>query len=252
MMDLEQKQAQHYDAISEEYNAHYGDPQSIRYRHRFVFGPLLRGLELNGATFLDAMCGQGEVSEFVRARGAKPMGLDVSPEQVKSYERHCQGSTGICASILDTGLDSESVDYVSVIGGLHHVQPDVPGALREIHRILKPGGMLLFFEPHKGSFFDLLRRVWYGQDGLFEDNEEALDMKALRAEFADSYHVDFEYYKGNIAYLFVYNSMVFRLPVGAKKYYAPPLLFLERLIAPFQFSWNSCFVIGRWQKRPTP
>ena len=42
-----------------------------------------------------------------------------------------------------------SFDCVAVVGGLHHIHPNVKAAVREIHRVLKPGGHFCFMEPHK-------------------------------------------------------------------------------------------------------
>jgi SAM-dependent methyltransferase len=48
-------------------------------------------------------------------------------------------------------IASASVDFVYSNGVLHHI-PDTAGAVREIHRILRPGGRCLVMLYHRSSF----------------------------------------------------------------------------------------------------
>jgi len=52
-----------------------------------------------------------------------------------------------------------SIDAVLMLKSLHHVPVDrMPQALREIHRVLKPGGLAYISEPvYAGAFNDILR-----------------------------------------------------------------------------------------------
>src|SRR5262249_53337800 len=154
----------------------------------------------------------------------------------------------VCASILDTGLESNSFDTVVIVGGLHHLHPNVNAAISEIHRILKPGGYLCFCEPHKSSFPDLIRQRWYPYDSLFADNEEAINLRAMKREFSSCFSFIREKYLGNFAYLLVLNSMIFRIPLRLKHFYTTPLLFFESLISPIQGRFLSCFVVCQWRK----
>ena len=56
-------------------------------------------------------------------------------------------------------------------------------------------------------------------------------------------------YLGNIGYLFVYNSLVFRVPLWVKEAYAPAMIRVERALSPFQSRRLSCFCVSQWQKR---
>src|SRR6266581_1635280 len=96
------------------------------------------------------------------------------PMARRSSEFH-EGSSTAPGSLPDTPADPQHdvedgfFDAVFITGGLHHVHPNVAGAMAEIHRILKPGGWLCFYEPHTGSMADLVRRLWYRVDHLFEE-----------------------------------------------------------------------------------
>lgn len=248
-MNAEQIQKLHYDRITIEYEAHYDDPCSRRYRDKFFHQPMFEGMNLSGMKVIEAMCGSGQTTQYLISQGAQITGLDISDENIKSFNKRWPGRQAVCASILDSGLDSNSFDAVAVVGGLHHLHPNVDAAISEIHRILRPGGYLCFVEPHKGSFPDLVRQRWYKRDSLFADNEEAIDLRAMKSKFASQFTFDRERYLGNAAYLLVLNSMVFRIPLKLKSFYTPPLLRLESMISPFQGRLLSCFVVCQWRKR---
>jgi SAM-dependent methyltransferase len=248
-MDAERIQKLHYDKIAVEYEAHYGDPCSQRYRDRFFHRPMFKGMNLSGMKVIEAMCGSGHTTQYLISQGAQVTGLDISDETIKSFNNRWPETQAVCASILDSGLTSESYDAVVIVCGLHHLHPNVNTSIDEIHRILRPGGYLCFTEPHKGSFPDLIRRRWYKHDPLFADNEEAIDLSAMKRRFASRFVFNRERYLGNAAYLLVLNSMIFRVPLKLKPFYTPPLLLLESLINPFQGRLFSCFVACQWRKK---
>jgi SAM-dependent methyltransferase len=198
---------------------------------------------------VEAMCGSGQTTRYLLSHGAKVTGLDISEEVIKSFKKRWPGSQAVCGSILDSGLESNSYDAVVIVGGLHHLHPNVNPAISEIHRILRPDGYLCFVEPHKGSFPDLARRLWYINDSLFAENEEAIDVKEMKREFASGFIFDQERYFGNFGYLLVLNSMVFRIPLKLKPYYTPLFIHLESLVNPLGGSLFSCSVVCRWRKK---
>lgn len=249
MMSPDDVQREHYNRIASDYAAHYGDAWSQRYRQRFFNEPMLDGLDLQGRTVVEAMCGIGETTGALIERGARVIGLDISEVEVAGFAQRWPGLSTRCASILQTGIETGSVDCVVVVGGLHHVQPQVPEAIAEIHRILRPGGHFCFVEPHACSLPDRLRRIWYRRDRYFAENEEAIDVGSLKRRFANRFEVEVERYQGNLAYLTVLNSLILRIPLSWKRLYAPALLRLEAMIQPAQGQLLSCYAVGRWRKR---
>ena len=245
----EQLQQDHYDEIAADYEAHYSDNCSLEYRRRFIYQPMFDGINLSGMKVLDAMCGSGQTTEYLISRGALVTGLDLSSEVISSFKARWIGCDSLQRSLLDSGLPSESFDTIVVVGGLHHIHPNVSEAVREIQRVLKPGGHFCFMEPHTGSLPDLVRRIWYKHDRFFSDNEAAINVRSLEQEFAAQFEFERVSYQGNVAFLLVLNSLVFRIPVRAKPYYSPLLLKLETLINEIQGKLTSCFVVGRWRKK---
>lgn len=248
-MQAELLQRNHYDRIALEYEKHYGDAFSQAYRRRFIYEPLFKELTLSGQTVLEAMCGSGQTTQFLLSKGALVTGLDVSPESIKIFKRCWPHCDTVCAPILSSGLEAESFDCVVVIGGLHHLHPTLNESVYEIHRLLKTGGYFCFAEPHRASYLDVVRRFWYRRDNLFSDNEAAIDVDAMKKEFSLLFELKEEIYMGNVAYLMVLNSMVFRIPQQIKLVYAPALLALESLISRFQGKRLSCAGLFQWQKR---
>jgi SAM-dependent methyltransferase len=245
----ETAQREHYNRIATAYEAHYDDPWSQRFRQRFIAAPLLAGLDLGGKEVLDAMCGYGPTTGALLARGARVTGLDISEEILASFRRRWPQCRTVCASIMDSGLPSESFEAVVIVGGLHHLHPDVERALGEIHRLLRPGGVLCFLEPHAGSLPDLFRRQWYKRDPTFAPNEAAVDLERLKRRFAADFVPIRERHGGNIAFLLVFNSMIFRVPLWLKKFYSGACLALEGPIGRLQGRRLGCFVIGQWRKK---
>jgi SAM-dependent methyltransferase len=244
----ERQQQEHYDRIAADYETHYSDEWSVEYRRRFIYEPMFDGLKLEGLQVLDAMCGSGQTTNFLLTRGASVTGLDISNEVIETFQSRWTGANVVKRSLLDSGLPDNSFDCVAVVGGLHHIHPNMKAAVREIHRVLKPGGHFCFMEPHSGSLPDLIRKVWYRFDRFFSDNEAAIDIEMLKTDFADSFELRKANYLGNFAFLLVLNSLIFRIPPRSKRFFAPLLMKLEPWVNKLQTKLTSCFVVTQWQK----
>ena len=245
----EQQQLRHYNNIAADYEAHYSDEWSVEYRRRFIYEPMFAGLNLKRLHVLDAMCGSGQTTEYLLAHGANVTGLDISNEVIEQFHTRWTNAHAVNRSLLDSGLPDNSFDCVVVVGGLHHIHPNVKRAVTELHRVLKPGGHLCFMEPHSGSLPDLVRRVWYRCDRFFSDNEASIDVARLQRDFQSHFELKRVQHLGNVAFLLVLNSLIFRLPPRVKKLLAPSLLKLEPLINKLQTKLTSCFVVAQWQRK---
>lgn len=241
-------QQDHYDSIAAEYDAHYSDEWSSEYRRRFIYEPMFEGLELSGATVLDAMCGSGQTTGYLITRKAAVTGLDISSEVLASFRRQFPAYPAEQRSLLNSGLPDNSFDCVTIVGGLHHIHPNVSDAVAEIHRVLKPGGYFCFMEPHSGSFPDVVRRIWYRYDRFFSDNEAAIDLTRLEQDFGSKFTVRTTRYLGNVAFLLVLNSLIFRVSPAFKEFYSPLLMPVESLLTKLQTKLTSCFAVAQWQK----
>lgn len=249
-MEAEANQREHYNRIGAEYEAQYGDPDGLAYREEFLYQPLLAGLDLEGRKVLEALSGSGHATEYLlKQKKALVTGLDISDEAIASFRERWPTCEAICASITESGLPNESFDCIVAVMGLHHLHPHLSEALREIHRLLRKGGTFCFSEPHKESAFNRLRTFWYRHDSLFADNEESLDIEALKRECAELFEFRTEKHFGSIAYLLVLNSMIFRVPLWLKRIYSPAIMRLERMFARLHSRTFSLGVICQWEKK---
>jgi SAM-dependent methyltransferase len=249
-MEAETSQRQHYNRIAADYEAQYGDPDGLVYREKFLYEPLLAGLDLEGRPVLEALSGSGHATEYLlKQKKALVTGLDISDEAIASFKERWPGCEAICASITDSGLAADSFDCVVVVMGLHHLHPHLSDALREIHRLLRKGGTFCFTEPHLDSGFNRFRKMWYRRDSLFAENEESLDIAALKKEFAELFDYRVEKYVGSVAYLLVLNSMIFRVPLWLKRIYSPAVILLERIFSVVHSPTLSLAVVCQWEKK---
>jgi ubiquinone/menaquinone biosynthesis C-methylase UbiE len=97
-----------------------------------------------GCRVLDVGNGQGmDLARYAQA-GAEATGIDLTPRHVELANRHLHALGLPGESVLGDGerlpFEDATFDRVSSNGVLHHT-PDMPAALREIRRVLKPGGM---------------------------------------------------------------------------------------------------------------
>ena len=249
VIDVAILQRDHYDGLIDLYETHAADPASVEYRAALIDEPLLRGIDLRGGDVLEAMCGTGHSTGYLLERGAHVTGLDVSAQAIEQFRRKWPGCDAVSASILAPPFSDESFDAVVVVGGLHHVHPHVDDAIHRMWTLLRPGGYLCFSEPHAGSLIDRARRRWYARDPMFESNESAIDMFALRAAHVHEFDVISETYFGNVAHTLVLNSMILRVPAWLKRVYARPAMAVERRLNPILGSRLSCSVSCQWQKR---
>lgn len=104
---------------------------------------------VRGKRVMDYGCGAGENSIILAALGAQVTGIDISPELVELARRRMlvngvRWSTAV-SSAYQTGEPDASYDALLGAAILHHL--DLEQSAREVYRILKPGGIAVFFEP---------------------------------------------------------------------------------------------------------
>jgi ubiquinone/menaquinone biosynthesis C-methylase UbiE len=114
-----------------------------------------RHLRPDRSRFLDCGCGAGDyVFQLVEQLGLDAYGIEFDADKVEHARRHPQHGHRISAGDLQAlALDSDEWDYAMLNEVLEHV-PDDGAALREVHRILKPGGMLFLYSPNRWYPFE--------------------------------------------------------------------------------------------------
>ena len=99
--------------------------------------------ELKGKWVLDIGCGMGRFAEVASRWGANVVGIDLSlAADVAARNLSARENVWICqASVLNLPFLEQSFDYIYSIGVLHHT-PNCEQAVKELPRLLKPGGRL--------------------------------------------------------------------------------------------------------------
>ena len=102
---------------------------------------------LTGRLVLDAGCGGGLVARGLAEAGATVFGLDQSPASLGVARRATAGVPGAfhpaAGKLERLPFAAEAFDAVVAADVLEHV-PDLPAVVRELARVLAPGGSLVF------------------------------------------------------------------------------------------------------------
>lgn len=95
-----------------------------------------------GARALDLACGTGDIAREMASRGASVTGLDVTYRMLQLARGKTSAVDFVCGDMTCLPFHAAQFDIVSTGYGLRNV-PDLSMALREILRVLKPGGLVV-------------------------------------------------------------------------------------------------------------
>jgi ubiquinone/menaquinone biosynthesis C-methylase UbiE len=129
-----------------------------------------RLLSLDGKHILELGCGSAAITRDIATAGPDRKITALEVDEI-AHEKNMQitdlpNVTFGLAGAEDIPLDVESVDVVFMFKSLHHVPMDLMDqSMREIRRVLKPGGVVYISEPvFAGEFNEVLR--------LFHDEQK--------------------------------------------------------------------------------
>ena len=136
-----------------------------------------------GATVLDAGCGTGANLLWLRARGAHAVGIDLAPQAIAACI--ARGLTCVTRGSADAlPFADATFEVVTCLDVLYHlgVRDDV-GALREIRRVLRPGGVALIRVPAIPALYGAHDRSVHGRQRYRRaELREKIEAAGLRAE----------------------------------------------------------------------
>jgi SAM-dependent methyltransferase len=181
MSDPDARAAATYNAMAEDYDAalvrgekHYNS----LYERPAIISMLP---DVAGRRVLDVGCGSGPLSAWLASNGAEVVGFDTSASMVRLAEK--KGIERASFSVADLAqpldfLTDRSFD-VAVASLVMHYLRDWVEPLRELHRVLRPGGQLLISTHHPaddirlsatGNYFDteLIHDRWGLGDKQFD------------------------------------------------------------------------------------
>lgn len=116
-----------------------------------------------GDRVLDVGCGRGLVLAKLRERGCAVVGTELSAHSSK-YAREQLGLEILQKNLGDCAFPDNAFDCITLFHSLEHL-PDPLDELRELHRIVKPGGRILVEVPRFDSFYSkIFRDKWFHLD----------------------------------------------------------------------------------------
>lgn len=156
-----------------------------------LLGNLINYDELRGKKVLDIACGTGWSTEQFARMGAQVTAIDISPSAV-AYTKKRFELFGLRAdAILEADAEhlpfpDESFDFVNAFGCLMHT-PDTEGAIREIYRVLKPGGRAAAMMYYKNSIH-WRYAIWFGR-GILRGKLLKMSAQELTNRYTDGVDV---------------------------------------------------------------
>ncbi|HET6532412.1 MAG TPA: methyltransferase domain-containing protein [Actinoplanes sp.] len=148
-------------------------------------GALVPPAQHDGAVLVDAGCGGGLLAPHVRQRGYRHVGIDVRRSGLEQAAE--RGVTPVTGDVTALPLADGCADVVVAGEVLEHVT-DLPGAVAELSRVLRPGGLLVLDTVNDstlGRFITVTagERLGIAPIGL-HDPSLFVDPGELTAEFA--------------------------------------------------------------------
>ncbi len=121
--------------------------------------------EVRGKRVLDAACGPGVYSEWLRSHGAEVVAVDASQKMVELAKRRLGEAADVRQADLSKPLnflDNESFDIVLSPLTMEYIE-DWNSTFREFYRVLRPGGHFILSVTH--PFFDY---TYFKSNNYFE------------------------------------------------------------------------------------
>lgn len=132
-------------------------PERLPAAFRWRLGEIER--RQRGGRLLDVGCGNGFFLAFALERGWDGYGVDNSPGAVQEARKRLSDRVAL-GTLFEAAYPAESFDVVSLFEVLEHL-PDPKDHLREVRRILRPGGWVCLSVPNFASLERLVFGKWW-------------------------------------------------------------------------------------------
>lgn len=213
MQQDKQREVEFFDqhAAADEYNV-FSDASNRRLIRACLDAAALRP----PGVMADLGCGSGVFTSLLTDAGFTATGVDLSPRMIELARTRYPGSKFIHGDVESLPFEDGSFDGVLLSGLLHHL-PDPTACIREVRRILKPGGRFAAFDPNRMNPFMYLYRdrssPFYSSKGVTPNERPVLAPQLARRFRDEGFEVRTEYLS-NLHYRYVASAtMRHLLPV---------------------------------------
>ena len=110
------------------------------------------------ARLLDVGCGAGNLLDGLPTEALDISGVDIVPEMVAEAARRHPTGAFVVSDAVELPFPDASMDIVTCLGVLEYI-PEPQAVLRDIWRVLAPGGHVIVSFPNRASLFRLLSFV---------------------------------------------------------------------------------------------
>jgi len=148
-------------------------------------------------SLLDVGCGKGSLLKYAHARGHRVSGLDLSPVALEMAAWEVPSAELELGVAEEMPFGDETFDYVTCLGSLEHFA-EPPLAVREMSRVLKPGGKAVVAVPNSHHLEAVVNSLRYGisghdgqileELGTYNQWREMLEENGLQVVGVDKYN----------------------------------------------------------------
>lgn len=165
-----------YDEFAEEYMNAQGEFYSkFPNESRKAFYNQMKGI-LKNKKVLDVGCGFGKDLAYLEKKGAVVYGIDASPKMIELARKNNPNLKNLSVQTFEkTNFGNNFFDVMVSRYALHYAE-NLEKAFKELHRILKPGGFLIFLVAHPLLAFVAKKKRIY-------DKKEIVDIPIFGGKF---------------------------------------------------------------------
>lgn len=165
-----------YDTVAEDYAEAFADDLLHLTFDRQVLDAFVARVAVEEPV-LDLGCGPGQVGQYVAERGLRVVAMDLALHMLLVARRRRVNDRLTCGDMRALPFRSGSFSGVVAFYSVHNLpRPELPIALAEIHRILKPSGVFVvathlgegevYSDEFLGHKIDTVGGTLYGDDEL--------------------------------------------------------------------------------------
>jgi SAM-dependent methyltransferase len=135
-----------YDTLARDYEARFVDELDGKPEDRRLLDEVAA---VGDGPIAEIGCGPGHIGAYVRARSRRVVGIDLSREMA-ALARHRLDGVAVADMRALPLASASAAGVLAFYSVIHLPRADLPVALREFHRVLRPGGRLLL-SAHEGD-----------------------------------------------------------------------------------------------------